>query len=204
MPADIRVRRSGTRGERALLHAVGVLCGCALIAVAACSREPGRRAVDTQPSEQPAAQTLPPPAVPVPETQPEEPPPTERSPEPPPVATQPAKPTSTYDSRPPYPVDLYVASPREEQPGWLKILGLVDDKNLATAGGRFPEQNRIHVETRNVSRIRIHVSHLPLSPTERVILQIDGQGMVLNRKRQFAVLERRPTGEWVILPEKDD
>lgn len=203
MQDDKVIRRSNLHPARIPAGSGAWLWTCALILAIGCSNEPGRRAVKTQPSEQSAAQTLPPPPVPLPQTQPAEPPPGDKPPEPP-VATQPAKPASTYDPRPPYPVDLYVTSPDEKQPGWLKILGLVDEKDMATAGGRFPEQNRIHVETRNVSRIRIHVSHLPLSPTERVILQIDGQGMVLNRKRQYAVLERRSTGEWVILPEKDD
>lgn len=138
------------------------------------------------------------------ETQPEAKPPTTR-----PADTQPAsrpeppQPVSTYDSRPPYPVALYVKSPKEEQPGWLRIEALAEEGKLATAQGRFPEQNRIYVNTGNVRRIRIHVGHLPLRANERVILQIDGQGMVISRTRPFTTLELSPTGQWKVLKEQE-
>lgn len=116
-----------------------------------------------------------------------------------PVETQPAKPKSTYSHDPPYPVSLFVENPKEKQPGWLRIEALVDDDALGTAKGTFPEQNRIYVDTGNVNRVRIHVGHLPLRPKERVILQIDGQGMVISRSREFTTLERLGTGEWVVV-----
>lgn len=111
-------------------------------------------------------------------------------------------PESTYDSTPPYPVSLFVKKPEDKQPGWLRIEQFSDDKQIATATGRFPEKNRIYVETGNVRRIRIHVGHLPLRANERVVLQIDGQGMVLSRSRPFTTLELSPTGEWVVQKEK--
>lgn len=115
---------------------------------------------------------------------------------------EPAEPVSTYDSKPPYPVSLFVRSPEEKQPGWLRIEELAEPNQRATAQGRFPEQNRIYVDTSNVSRIRIHVTHLPLRPNERVILQIDGQGMVISRSRTYTTLERSPAGVWSVMPEK--
>lgn len=120
-------------------------------------------------------------------------------------ATQPEAvvPKSTYSSEPPYPVSLFVKDPAEKQPGWLRIDGLVESKQMGTATGTFPEQNRIYVETNNVNRIRIHVTHLPLRPNERVVLQIDKQGMVISRSRPFTTLERLATGEWVVVKEKD-
>ena len=127
----------------------------------------------------------------------------------PPAATQPAArtqpaatlPASTYDSRPPYPVQLHVRSPADEQPGWLKIVELVDGDRPATASGTFPEKNRIVVDTGNVQQIRVHVGHLPLARKKRVVLQIDGQAMELSRQRDFTTLKRRPTGEWVVARE---
>lgn len=132
-----------------------------------------------------------------------QPAPATRPVEPPATQPQATVPKSTYSSDPPYPVSLYVTDPAEQQPGWLRIEGLIDSKQLGTATGRFPEQNRIYVETNNnVSRIRIHVTHLPLRPNERVILQIDKQGMVISRSRPFTTLERLSTGEWVVLKDK--
>jgi hypothetical protein len=187
--------------------------GCSLLLLPAlainCNERQDARPVKTQPAELPSAPTAP--AMPqdeaepvVPETAPLLP---ETRPE---AATKPAEtrpelaqPVSTYDSKPPYPVALFVKDPSEKQPGWLRIEQLANDKQLATARGRFPEQNRIYVETGNVRRVRIHVGHLPLRPRERVVLQIDGQGMVISRDRPFTTLELSPTGQWNVVKDKD-
>ena len=178
------------------------LVGCALLLSALavnCNEHAQPVPAQTQPQERPAK----PAAAPATSSAAAEPAP-EATPKPLPPETQPepALPESTYDSKPPYPVSLFVKSPDDKQPGWLKIEKLADDKQIATAAGKFPEHNRIYVDTGNVRRIRIHVTHLPLRANERVILQIDGQGMVLSRNRPFTTLELSPTGEWVILKEK--
>lgn len=117
--------------------------------------------------------------------------------------TQPtSQPESSYSSRPPYPVQLFVTDPEEKQPGWLRIEKLEDAHRVGTAHGTFPEQNLIRIETGNVTQLRIHVGHLPLRANKRLILQIDGQGMVISREEPFATLEKRPTGEWVVRREK--
>jgi hypothetical protein len=178
-----------------------LICGAAVLAVgvAACNEKSTTEPVNTQPSE------LPPPALPtltVPESLPQPILDTQPSPESQPATSRPAKPESTYSSEPPYPVSLFVESPDDKQPGWLKIEKLAEDEKLATAKGRFPEQNRIYVDTTNVRRIRIHVGHLPLAPKERLILQIDKQGMVLSRRNPYVTLDRLPTGEWVVQKQK--
>ena len=165
-------------------------CGVAVLvmAVSACNENAKYEPVKTQPSE------LPPPALPTPTTR-ETPKP---QPETQPTASGPVKPESTFRNVPPFPVSLYVETPEEKQPGWLRIEKLAEDGRLATAQGRFPEQNRIYVDTSNVRRVRIHVSELPLAPNERLILQIDKQGMVLSRKHPYVILNRQLTGEWVV------
>lgn len=106
-------------------------------------------------------------------------------------------PASTYDSTPPYPVSIFVRSPEDNQPGWLKILSLADPTAVANCTGRFPEKNRIEVQTSNVQQIRIHISHLPLAEKRRIVLRIDDQPIELARKnRDYVILERRGTGEW--------
>ncbi len=181
----------------------------ALGSVGACSKQASQDAVKTQPATPPLAASEPfaashlhqnspsPESAPAPVEHPATQPASKPATQP-----QPAKPESTYSSKPPYPVSLYVKDPDDKQPGWLKIEGLLDKHELATAQGRFPEQNRVYVTTNNVHRIRIEVGFLPLRPNQRVILQIDKQGMVLSRDRKYTTLERQPTGEWVILKEK--
>ncbi len=196
-----------TRGPK--LITTRALLGCALVLPALavnCNERQETRPLKTQPAEQPtppvlqtqegAKEPVPPPPVTAPETQPAATRPAETRPEA-------AQPVSTYDSRPPYPVSLFVKDPNEKQPGWLRIEQLTNEKELGIARGKFPEQNRIYVDTGNVRRIRIHVGHLPLRPKERVILQIDGQGMVISHERPFTTLELSPTGQWNVVKEKD-
>lgn len=127
-----------------------------------------------------------------------------------PVTTKPAesrpvasRPASTYDPRPPYRVKLHVLSESEEQPGWLRILKLADERQAATAEGAFPEQNQIDVSTGNVQRIRVQIGFLPLAPRKRIFLRIDRQGIEITaRDREFVILERSPAGAWSVVPQK--
>jgi hypothetical protein len=121
------------------------------------------------------------------------------------AASSPAsQPISTYVSRPPYPVNLYVHSPTDKQPGWLRILKLADDKTPATCTGLFPRHNVIEVETTNVAQLRLHIGHLPLAERKRIALRIDGQGFELAHKsRAFVILERSPAGAWRITGSED-
>jgi len=161
------------------------------LVIAGCSKQTQQKPVASKPAETPATQSAEsmPASAPAPTPIPA-----------PPVTTRPA---STYDPSPPYPVQLNVKSPDEKQPGWLRILEKDADDLLATANGRFPRQNRFSIDTNNVKQIRIHVSHLPLAPRKRIILHIDQQGIEILRKkgRDFVTLERRPTGEWIVVKE---
>ena len=120
-------------------------------------------------------------------------------------ASKPAsQPVSTYNPRPPYPVHLYVRSPEDKQPGWLKILQLANTDTLATCSGVFPEQNVIEIQTNNVQMLSLHIGHLPLAEGKRIVLRIDGQPIELARKnRAFVVFQRRATGRWDILRSQD-
>jgi len=108
----------------------------------------------------------------------------------------PALPPSTYESKPPYPVEIHVRTPKDEQPGWLKITALADTKSPAGVKGSFPEQNLMIVETQNVARLEIHAGHLPLAARKRVVLRIDKQGIQLIGDNTIVVMTRRPTGAW--------
>ena len=116
-------------------------------------------------------------------------------------ASQPAlPPASTYDSKPPYPVRLFVIDEDADQPGWLRIETRQDVTTVGEATGVFPSQNRMEVRTQNVSRLRIHIDHLPLNPRKRIFLRIDEQGIELARKdREYVYMERRSTGAWSVV-----
>ena len=177
------------RTARAVPWIALAICLCAVIG---CPKRTEPKPVESQPAKTPAPR---PAAVPAPSSVPA--PSTAPTPATMPVATQPMLPPSTYDSNPPYPVALHVRSPEDKQPGWLRILSLADEKQVAAATGLFPEQNRMAIDTQNVRRLRIHIGHLPLSPRKRIVLHIDDQGIELARKdREFIVLERTPAGVW--------
>ena len=115
-----------------------------------------------------------------------------------------SQPVSTYSPKPPYPVHLYVRSPEDKQPGWLKILKLANDSTLATCSGIFPEQNVIEIQTSNVQILSLHIGHLPLAEGKRIVLRIDGQPFEPARKnRAFVVFQRSGTGRWDIARSED-
>jgi len=172
----------------------------ALACMAACNRQSQQSpTVKTRPAGETPTAVAPPedhPAVKPSTTQPAPAPATK-----PAVATHPSDelPPSTFDSHPPYTVQLNVRKPEDKQPGWLKVLTLADEHVRAKARGQFPQQNIIEVTTENVRVIQVELGYLPLAEGKRVILRIDGQGIeITQRSRRFLTLERRPTGEWTV------
>lgn len=110
-------------------------------------------------------------------------------------------PPSTFSTEPPYTVQLHVRKPEDKQPGWLKVLEFLDKEQTASAGGSFPEHNRIEVATVNVARLQIELGYLPLAERRRVVLHIDEQGIeITQRDRKIVTLRRSSTGKWE--PEK--
>ena len=179
-----------------------VITATALSATIGCSKKPPPRPVESRPAQDPESRpsaALAPPGTPIVTTTP----PVETA-----SATRPtpetkpadALPESHYDSKPPYPVELFVRDPEQKQPGWLKILALSDENVVAQADGTFPLKNRILVDTLNVRQLRIHIGHLPIDKAKRTILRIDDQGIQLtHRNRAFIILERSPGGVWNVI-----
>lgn len=164
--------------------------GAAMLSMAACSRRAGQQPeIGTRPAGEPQAATRPAPGespAAGPTTAP---------------ATRPREelPASTFDTEPPYTVQLYVRKPEDRQPGWLKILELQDDQTAARARGVFPRQNVMEITTQNVRRIRVELGYLPLAEGKRVVLRINDQGIeITQRDRRFVTLELRPTGRWEV------
>lgn len=186
--------------------AMSVVSCMGLLAAVGCSKHSETEPVESRPTEKPTDQAEESTTDSVSRT---EPPATRAKPPEPPAAVRPApepetQPASSYRSEPPYPVKLYVRDPKAEQPGWLRIMELEEPGLPATADGSFPEHNRIYVDTSNVKRLRLHISHLPLAERKSIILIIDERSIQLARKkRKYVYLERSPAGLWdVVDPEK--
>ena len=162
-----------------------------LVACRKKTSSPSTKPAETQPATRPATATAP-------ATQPT----TATAPATGPAAV--ALPPCTYDSRPPYPVRLFVRKPSQDQPGWLRITELGDENDIGTCTGVFPRHNRIEIESGNVRELRLHISYLPLAEKKRIILKIDGQTMELARKRRsYVTLERGVTGAWQVAKSDD-
>jgi len=190
----------GRSGQWRPGRSLGLTVLLTAVLLAGCKQRPPQQPTKTRPAVPPASKPAPPASEPA-QTQPVTQLATQPTTQP---ATRPAtppttQPSSSYDSKPPYPVRLYVRSPEDKQPGWLKIMQLADADSLATCRGEFPERNRICIETDNVRILRLHISHLPLAARKRIVLRIDDQGIELaHKKRAYVILERRSTGEWVV------
>jgi hypothetical protein len=156
-----------------------------MIGCAGCSDSGSRTAKAPTPAESRPAQTAPATQAAPPDSQP---------------ARKPDElPPSTYSSKPPYALEIHVRSPREEQPGWVRIVQLADKNLPASVTGQFPEQNLMVVDTQNVQMLELHVGHLPMAEKKRIRLRIDGLGMELVRdKRPFVTLQRQKTGAWIV------
>jgi hypothetical protein len=175
--------------------------GTILLSALACNRQAQQQpGVESRPATTPSVVTPPPETAPTtrpPVTQPTQPAPATAP------ATRPQEelPPSTFDTKPPYTVKLYVRKPEDKQPGWLKILALDQPHEVARAAGVFPEKNVIDVTTENIHRIQLELGYLPLAESKRVVLHIDRQGIEITRRdRRFITLQRRPTGEWIVEP----
>lgn len=168
-----------------------MMAGAAILAALACNRR-------TQPHQAPESRPAGGPAT---ATAPGEPSATEPATQATRPATRPREglPVSTFDTHPPYTVQLYVRKPEDPQPGWLRVLALQDQEAVARARGVFPRQNIIEVQTENIQQIRVELGYLPLAEGRRVVLRIDDQGIeITQRDRRFITLERRPTGRWEV------
>lgn len=184
------IHRIRCRGVRTgiLLLVTGLLCLCG------CPKSTEKPPVKTQPAvvvETPPVSPTPPatqPPATLPATQP---------------TSQPAAdPPCTYSPDPPYTVNLFVREPEQKQPGWLRIEALIDPDVPATATGEFPRQNHVYVQAGNVQRMEIDIEFLPLAARKSVILHLDKQVIEVFRRpdRPKLTFDRRPTGEWVLVP----
>jgi len=181
-------------------HVAMIVLAAIFIAAAGCPKQtaaPGCRHTRWQ-------QT--PPKATAPDSAKAPPAPVAQPPEPPPPATKPAttrpvqtQPASTYDSKPPYPVQLHVRNPDEQQPGWLRILKLSDTSRLATASGTFPEQNLISVDTQNVDRCRSTSGTSRCRTQDHRPADRPAGHPDRSKRRDFITLERSPAGVWKVV-----
>ena len=94
---------------------------------------------------------------------------------------------------------LVVRVPGRRQQGWMLIEAREDGRKEAYAEGRLAGPNRLEVDTRNVSQLRLELGELTGRPPGRLILHIDGQGFEITGARGLNItLQRSGAGAWAL------
>lgn len=134
------------------------------------------------------------------------PPPNERAPQTRPTTTvqesPPADQPPAEREQPPGDVPEPQPATAQEQPAepelpkYLKVTSLYDRKQAADVRIRIEPGNRLILDTRNVQRIRIDRSALPLQPDRSIVLRLDGQGIEWRADSQVTEFERSANGDW--------
>lgn len=87
---------------------------------------------------------------------------------------------------------------KAELPAFLKIVRPLDDARAARLSYQITG-GALNIDTTNVERLRITREELPLSDKRSAPLRIDGQPFRLRARTQAVELQRRPTGEWIVI-----
>lgn len=87
---------------------------------------------------------------------------------------------------------------KAELPAFLKIVRPLDEARAARLSYQITG-GALNIDTTNVERLRITREELPLSDKRSAPLRIDGQPFRLRARTQAVELQRRPTGEWIVI-----
>ena len=118
----------------------------------------------------------------------------------PPASTQASSaPASAPTAEQPERGRLVVKVPGRRQQGWMLIEAREDGRKEAYAEGLLAGPNRLEVDTRNVSRLRLELGELSGRAPGRLILHIDGQGFEITGARGLNItLQRSSAGAWTL------
>lgn len=107
----------------------------------------------------------------------------------------------TKPVEPPKPPPVLAFSPPGEiglEQGWASIDERADGAQRAWIEGTLQRSDKIVIDTNNVRRFTLKLSHLRVDWNERIALRIDGATSELTKKRWPSItLERTPAGAWV-------
>ena len=88
------------------------------------------------------------------------------------------------------------AAQEPELPEYVTLVERFNPHQPVAARVRTEEPNRLVIETRNVRRLRIDRTRLPLDRRHSIALQLDGQGIEWLPKSEVVEFERSPNGDW--------
>lgn len=113
----------------------------------------------------------------------------------------PELPTREQLLRQPTEIQVAINSLVDEQTAWLRINGQEKPNLKSSASASYRSENEFEVKTVNVDRLVLELSRLPVNPTRRFILHIDGQDMLLFPQRAEQIeLTRSGEGVWSYHP----
>ena len=106
-------------------------------------------------------------------------------------------PTQEQLLRQPTEIRVAISSLVDEQTSWLRINSQAKPDLESSASARYRTENEFEVNTTNVDRFVLEIGRLPVNPTRRFILRIDGQDMLLFAQRAEQIeLTRSGEGVW--------
>lgn len=113
----------------------------------------------------------------------------------------PELPTREQLLRQPTEIQVAISSLVDEQTAWLRIKGQEIASRGSSASASYRTENEFSVKTTNVDRFVLELTQLPVNPTRRFILHIDGQDMLLFPQRVEQIeLTRSGEGVWSYHP----
>ena len=113
----------------------------------------------------------------------------------------PELPTREQILRQPTEIQVSISSLVDEQTAWLRINGQEKPNLESSASASYRIENEFEVRTVNVDRFVLELARLPVNPTRRFILHIDGQDMLLFPQRAEQIeLTRSGEGVWSYHP----
>lgn len=113
----------------------------------------------------------------------------------------PELPTLEQLLRQPREIRVTISSLVDEQTAWLRINGQEKPNLESSVSASYRCENEFEVKTVNVDRFVLELTRLPVNPTRRFILHIDGQDMLLFPQRAEQIeLTRSGEGVWSYRP----
>jgi len=88
------------------------------------------------------------------------------------------------------------AAQEPELPEYVTLVERFNPRQPPAVRVRTEEPSRLVIETRNVRRLRIDRTRLPLDRRHSIALQLDGQGIEWLPKSEVVEFERSPNGDW--------
>ena len=111
-----------------------------------------------------------------------------------------SSPAADAGAQPPHADD---ADQQPKLPDYLKIVERHDASEPGHVDFRITSRRRLEIETRNVRRLRIERSLLPMDTDGSIVLRLDGQGIEWTARSTTVEFERSANGAWTPVREQE-